>query len=460
MKRLLGLAALVIVASTWGAPAHASSEPVGSIADLIAQAQPGDTITVPAGTYHEQVTIEKPVTLIGEGSPVIDGGGKGDVVQVKAPNVTLRGFIVQGSASDVSDEPAGIRVSANNVLLEGNRVRDVLYGIVLQDSNGHNVRNNTISSMPRFGAERRGHGIYLWHTSGNVIEGNKIDQTKDGFFLGFTSETRIDKNEVTRSRYGIHYMYSNDNAFNYNTFHDNIAGGVLMYSDDISFTGNEFAYNRSTASGYGLLFKDVDNVEVKGNLIHHNRLGLTMEGAPHSPGKFVILDGNLLGYNQAAIELTSTTNVVFTNNSFMGNLEQVVPRGGDIKQHNEWSLDGRGNYWDEYQGYDATGDGVGDIPYRYDGGYDALVQQNQALRAFAYTPARTALDLAGSWFPAFKPEARLVDDHPLMSPSITLSGKTSWNTRAATIAVALVMAAVPLAGARMVTRRFGRWATC
>lgn len=460
MKRLLGLAALALVASAWGAPAHASSSPAGSIAELIDKAQPGATIDVPAGTYHEQLVINKTVTLIGHGWPVIDGGGKGDVVRVNAPGVTIRGFIVQGSASEVSDEPAGIRVAADNSRIEGNRVRDVLYGIELQDSNGHTVRDNTVTSMPRFGSERRGHGIYLWHTTNNLVEHNTVDQVKDGFFVGFTSQTIIENNTVTRSRYGIHYMYSNDNTFNKNSFHNNIAGGVLMYSEDITFTGNEFAYNRSKASGYGLLFKDVDNVLVKGNFIHHNRLGMTMEGAPHSPGAFVTLDGNLIAYNQSAIELTSTTQVAFTNNSFMGNLEQVVPRGGNIKNNNLWSVDGRGNYWDEYQGYDANGDGVGDIPFQYDGGYDALVQQNQALRAFAYTPARTALDLAGSWFPSFKPEPRLTDDHPLISPTIKLSRSTGWESRAATIAVALAMAAIPLAGARVVSRRFGRWATC
>lgn len=38
---------------------------------------------------------------------------------------------------------------------------------------------------------------------------------------------------------------------------------------------------------------------------------------------------------------------------------------GALAKKNHWSVDGRGNYWDDYQGYDADGDGVGDIPYRY-----------------------------------------------------------------------------------------------
>lgn len=451
------MAALAMLAAL---PAHAAEQAPVSIADLIANAYPGDTIDVPAGTYLGQLVITKPVSLVGHGRPVIDGQGKGDVVDIRVPGVSLRGFIVQGSASAVSDEPAGIRVSADNAHLEDNELRDVLYGIVLQNSNGHTVRNNTIASMPQFGAERRGHGIYLWHTSDNLIEANAIRLAKDGLFVGFSSRNTILRNTVTESRYGIHYMYSDDNSFEKNRFYNDIAGGVLMYSSNITFSENEFSHNLSTASGYGLLFKDVDNVEVDRNLIHHNRLGITMEGAPHSPENFVTVKDNLIAYNQIGIEMATTTQVTFTGNSFLGNLEQVVPKGGDVAHQNVWSLDGRGNYWDEYTGYDASGDGIGDLPFSYDGGYDALVQQNPALKAFAYTPARTALDLAGSWFPAFKPEARLVDDHPLMSPSITLGGNVGREARIATIVAAFAMIAVPVAAMMAINRRFGRWSPC
>lgn len=456
------LSAVAIMAGFWSASTSASgsSAPAMSITELIAQARPGDTLSIPAGTYHEHLVIDKPVTLEGKDWPVIDAGGHGDVIRINAENVSIRGFVIQGSSSDVSDEPAGIRVAANNAHIEGNRIHDVLYGIELQDSGGHVVRNNVVSSIARFGAERRGHGIYLWHTNDNLIENNTIRDVKDGFFVGFSTGNTIENNRVTGSRYGIHYMYSNGNEFHDNAFRDNVAGGVLMYSSDITFTGNEFAYNKSAASGYGLLFKDVDNVLMSGNLIHHNRLGITMEGAPSSPAAFVTLKGNLIAFNQAGLELTTTTAATFTENSFMGNLEQVVSRGGSLQHHNTWSLDGRGNYWDEYQGYDANGDGVGDIAFGYDGSYDALVQENQALKAFAFTPARSALDLAGSWFPAFKPVPRLSDTHPLMSPSITLPGGAGRDARLSAAIAALLLVTIPLVAMRGASTRFGRWSKC
>lgn len=460
MKRLIAVAALAACAVGWGATATGAADPAPSLQQLVSDALPGDTVTVPPGVYPGNLVIDKPLTLIGEGWPVVDGGGKGDVIRVTAPDVTIRGFVIQGSSEDVSDEPAGIRVSADRSVIESNRIHEVMYGIELQDSGGHIVRNNTVSSIARFAPERRGHGIYLWHTTDNLVEKNTVHGVKDGFFVGFSSRNRIDHNRVTGSRYGIHYMYADDNSFEHNTFTGNTAGGVLMYSREITFAGNEFANSRSDASGYGLLFKDVDNVLVKGNRIHHNRLGISMEGAPATPGYFVTLEDNLIGFNQVGIQLTTTTSATFTGNTFMGNLQQVVSRGGSIEHHNSWSRDGRGNYWDEYQGYDAGGDGRGDIPFQYDGGFDALVEGNDALKAYAYTPARTALDLATSWFPAFRPEVRLIDDHPLMSPTITLASGAGWTARAWAGAAGILLVLAPVLALRHAASRFGRWPTC
>lgn len=81
-------------------------------------------------------------------------------------------------------------------------------------------------------------------------------------------------------------MYANDNQMIANIFSHNVNGGVLMYSERTSFHDNQFAYNRSLASGYGIMFKDVDDIDITGNRIHHNRIGLALEGAPFSPGSY------------------------------------------------------------------------------------------------------------------------------------------------------------------------------
>ncbi len=440
--------AIILAAMLRGGDAAraASTPPPDSISVRIAHARPGDTIVVPAGTYLEQVTIDKPLTLVGEGWPVIDGGELGDVVVVTSPDVTLRGFVIQGSAQGVIDEPAAIRVRADRSTIEKNRIHDCLYGIMLEDSNGHRVVGNEVASFQAFHPERRGHALYLWHTDGNLVADNTVVGSKDGVFVGFSTRNQVERNLISDARYGIHYMYADHNAFVDNVFRDSMAGAAIMFSRDVTFRGNQFLHSRSAASGYGLLFKDVDDIEMTDNVVAGNRLGITLEGAPHTPGSTVTLRHNLVGWNDVALELASTTQVTFAENTFLGNLEQVTLSGSDTLHKNVWGEGDRGNYWDDYRGYDANGDGVGDIAYSYEGTFDQLAQKSEWVRAYSFTPARTALEMAADWFPSFRPEPRVVDVHPLMRPAMSMPTDARSTSRTTTLAIAGALCLVPLAG--------------
>jgi nitrous oxidase accessory protein len=437
------------------------SQQGGSLQVIIDAAAPGDMVMVPAGLYEGPVVIDKTLTLVGDGLPVIDGGRAGDVVRITADGVTLRGFVIQGSGRNFSTEPAGIRLEGENATIEGNQVRDVLYGLVLQNSGGHTVRGNRVQSIVENPPERRGHAIYLWNTNNNTIEANVLSDAKDGIFLGFSSFNHIADNQVSRVRYGIHYMYADDNWFTGNYFTNSIAGAAIMYSRRLELRDNEFAHNTSSASGYGILLKDVDDLTIVGNLIHGNRLGMTMEGAPLNPNSFVRIEGNLIGYNQTALEMTTTTNAVIVGNTFVGNLNQVASRGSDLKLHNTWAEDGRGNYWDAYQGYDADGDGVGDLPFRYEGAYADLLERNEALKAFQYTFAQATLDLTAKWFPVYRPQPKVIDPSPLMSPTMSLprDGGAAAVIESLAMAGGLLAVALGIAWASRSTFRRG-WSAC
>ena len=58
--------------------------PGSSIAQAIAQAQPGDTVLIERGLYHERLIIDKPLTLRGVNRPTLSGGGEPGAIGVRA----------------------------------------------------------------------------------------------------------------------------------------------------------------------------------------------------------------------------------------------------------------------------------------------------------------------------------------------------------------------------------------
>ncbi len=121
-------------------------------------AAPGDQVNVAAGTYDEDVNVNKAnLKLIGAGANVtnIRGpiGGPGTTVQVTASNVTIAGFTITRLGNNTTDwnnpalNLAGIAVQGQAIT--GMLVRDnVLTGnrtaVDVNDSNGHTIRNNVI----------------------------------------------------------------------------------------------------------------------------------------------------------------------------------------------------------------------------------------------------------------------------------------------------------------------------
>ena len=65
-----------------------------TIQNAIYAAKTGDTIKVWEGTYQENIVVDIPIDLVGNGSGVttIDAGGEGDVVQITADWVNMSGL--------------------------------------------------------------------------------------------------------------------------------------------------------------------------------------------------------------------------------------------------------------------------------------------------------------------------------------------------------------------------------
>lgn len=434
-----------------------AQQPGGSIQAAIDDAEPGATITVDGGTYHERITIDKPLTLTGANRPVIDGDGEGDVVTITGSDVTISGFEIRGSGTAISQEPAAVKVKdAHAPTIRSNVIRDSLFGIHITGSHHATIAFNEVDPGDERDAssERRGHGIYLWEVAESAVHGNVVRHAADGIHLEFSDDNGIVQNTVNKSRYALHFMYSHNNGILENTFEDNLAGAVLMFSNELILKDNELSGNRKGATGTGILLKDVNNLFAQGNSVLRNRYGILAQGSPNAENATVTVIQSVFALNDTGLGLFSDSPITFVENAMIDNVIQVRAMGGSIAAHGlsgpsgetgadsdshthagqasapnipapavgtrpesaVWTVGGRGNYWSDYKGYDADGDGTGDRPYLPEPPFAGALDGNDDLRLFQHTLAQQAIDMAADMFPIYQYGAVIQDDAPLMSP--------------------------------------------
>ncbi len=382
------------------------------LAATIHQAEAGDTIEVAGGVYEGHLVIDKQLTLIGQGWPVIDGGGEGTVVKITAPHTIIQGFIIRNSGHSLDQENSGLAVEAAYVTIEGNRFEDTLFGIYLREANNGVIRENYITSK-ELEVPRRGDGIRVWSSNDVLIEYNQVFQARD-VVLWYSERLTIRENDVQDGRYGLHFMYCDDAHIVHNRLLNNSVGAFLMYSRRLHMEQNTVAHNRGP-SGYGIGMKDLDDAVVTENLFLDNRIGSYLDGSPREVDSVGRFEGNVFAYNDIGVEmLPSVRHNQFEDNSFVENEEQMSIAGGGLPGDNLWVT----NYWSDYAGYDANGDGQGDIEYKSERLFENLMQREPNLRLFLYSPATNAIDFAARAFPVVKPQPKLVDERPLIKPSI------------------------------------------
>lgn len=394
----------------------AFAQPATLLQARIDAAPRGSTITVPAGTYHGGIVIRGPLTVVGEPGATIDGDGRGSVVTIAGDDVVFRGFTVLNSGRDVTEEAAGIKVTGNRHQIEANDVQDVYFGIHIGDGSHAVVKNNRIRPGEKHGA-RPGHGISAWHLRDSQLIGNQISEARDGIYLSFTDRLLVSGNAVSGCRYGLHSMYSQNARFENNEATNNLLGAALMMSDRLELRSNRIRQHRDGAAAYGVLLKDIGDLVAEDNQITSNRVGIYAESVPSDPSRRAIFRRNVIAGNEVGLALQSTAALTFTGNRIAENLSDVRPLGRQLSSGMRWTSDGRGNSWGQYRGYDADGDGIGDVPHRVEDAMDALMRKNPLVQAFLYTPAHLALEAAARMFPLYRQAPILIDERPLMSVS-------------------------------------------
>lgn len=395
-----------------GYPADARAD--ATLQQRINAAPAGSTLVIENGLYRGRVVIRGPLIVVGRGNPVIDGLGKGSVVTIEGDGVVLRGFIIRNSGRQVTEEAAGISITGNRHTIEENVIEDVYFGIHVAGGAQQVIQRNRIVPGEHHGA-RPGHGLNIWNTRDSRLIGNQISDARDGIYLSFTEGVLAEKNEITRCRYGIHSMYSQHARILDNQLRANLLGAALMLSDRLELRRNRIELHRDGSSAYGVLLKDIDNLDATDNVIRANLIGIYAEGVAVQPSSHAVLTGNVIAANTVGMALQGSATLTVAGNHFSDNLTDVRPLGSRMSPSTRWSQDGRGNFWSEYRGFDANGDGIGDIPHVVDGVMDALLQRNAAAQAFLYTPAHLAIEAAARMFPLSRRDPIVIDRAPIVS---------------------------------------------
>lgn len=377
-----------------------------SLPEAIRAAHDGDTIEVQPGTYFGNLTLDKQVTLVGINRPVIRGDGTGSVLTVLADGCNIKGLIVEHSGSNLQEEHSGILLKSSNNLIQENVLRDILYGIYLYRSRNNTLRGNVISGRAELEMGERGAGMHLWDSPGNKIEDNIISEARDGMYIQSCNDNQIRRNRVFNLRYGLHYMFSDHNIFEDNLFADNVAGAAIMYSNHIEFRRNAFIHNRGFSS-FGILFQECNELVAEENFIVDNATGIFMEAL-----RLTTFRHNVIADNDVAIQMFSSADRnVFSENNFVDNLNPLQLVGK--RSTTQWSQNGRGNYWSNYDGYDMNEDGIGDVPHHVQNLFEYMEGEHPRLRVYLESPAAKAMAAAEKAFPLFK-SSNERDPAPLM----------------------------------------------
>jgi len=392
----------------------------------------GDTLVIAKGEYIGNFIVNHAITVTGEVGTVINANGKGHAIELRNSNITIQNLTVINWGSDLTEQNSGIYTDKNsaNITVQNNKLSGDGFGIWVQRSQHVLIRNNTVKGNATMRSSDRGNGIQLSMVQKALVEGNSVSETRDGLYIISSQENELRNNTLHDLRFGVHYMYSHSNKVLNNFSYNNRVGYALMSSRKLVVSGNRSL----NTENYGFLmnfitFSEISNNHIKDVWTKPENKVLGRDGK----GLFIYNSGyNTIKYNtvdtaEIGIHLTagSEQSKVYGNN-FINNPVQVKYVSN---KRQEWSVDGIGNYWSNYLGWDLDGDGKGDTAFEPNDGIDKMVWQYPEAKVLLDSPAVLLLRWVQNQFPVLKPGG-VKDSHPLMTQSRIVSTVNSENDTA------------------------------
>lgn len=273
------------------------------IQDAVDHALDGDTVYVYSNSspYAEHVVVNRSILLVGENrtTTVIDGGGFGDVVLLRADEVTISGFTVQ-HGGDLPKVNAGIESRANRSAIHGNIVfQNGKYGvgILLNHSSDAHVYDNII-------AENGNEGVFIGSSTNATVEYNVLTRNGHcGVVISNSRKNTVIENTMTDNYAGVSlWPGATDNEIARNTIHDQDYSGVGIWPGaDQNFLHDNILSNNSL---YGVLITKADGTIITFNTIQGSNEGLRLSMANNS----LVQCNNFIANNCSAFFENSSSN--------------------------------------------------------------------------------------------------------------------------------------------------------
>jgi len=320
----------------------------------------GDIIEVGAGTYPENVIVNKTVIIRGDSATttVVDGGGNDMVFNIQEDDVELCNLTIRngGSYSGVSiydpyggltirntrimDNAVGVVISGSdtsyindNTIEDSVFINNQMYGINARYSSNTIIRDNQISESA--------YGIRISDTSNSQVINNTVSDTSYGIYVPYSNNANVSANALTSNSWSIYLTYSNSNTIENNALSDGAVGIQVMHSQ-----GNSVLNNTVSDSSYGIYLGYCGANTVSGNIASLNDWGFELYNSAGSTIIENFINENTWG---AWVAEDSDGNHIYHNN-FIGNTKGAFQ--DPLTCSNTWNSPApyQGNYWSNYKG--------------------------------------------------------------------------------------------------------------
>ncbi|MCM3357151.1 MAG: NosD domain-containing protein [Psychrobacillus psychrodurans] len=338
---------------------------------LIDNTESGGTLLLEGRVYRGSLVISKPITIEGvEGTEI---HSISTVLTISdTENVEVNNIVFQ--AEDISIFADNVK----NLSLKNIQIEESKQGIKI--TNSENIRLEHVNIIGNNGHfSTKGHAIAIYKSKKIEAIDSYIDGMMDGFYLESVSDIVLSENLIQNSRYAMHIMYGEDVELLNNEVFNNMTGFMVMIAENVQIFNNIVARN-NTLNSLGVYVYDVRNVIFENNKLNENTTAMDVQNA-----REMNITRNLFSTNGTVLQVRQSGDVLVHRNEFHGNIlaARTDQQGIQLKS----------NYYDDYNGKDYDGDGIGDTPYIATNSFGQWMVRKPVYQYFMESPSVVTLNM-------------------------------------------------------------------